>query len=296
MSPLDVDVRDVAIFPYCTVEEVGIRDGLSGAVIPVNEVGRAIVSLCDGTRDLAAVAESVAARSGAAPEVVLSDLVVFLDSAERRGLVRIRRSLRVRLTASALLHRFLALLALRLNRSEQRRYPAGAIGCAAATIRSTRMPLWLGLACVPILSYALAVQPNVPVTGAFIAALAPLVAVVLVQLTIWLHEMGHLLALSPPARTTAYFQARPLQVTLSYSRRLVTNHWRVALAGPSAGVVACLGMSAALSSTNLPSGTSLLPLVVALGHLFSLAPWAHDGRLLMGAARADVVDDPHVAA
>src|SRR5262249_22575674 len=163
-----------------------------------------------------------------------------LEAAERRGLIRIRRNRWGRVSPRALFHRVLDLLALRLSRTEQRRYRASAYGCVAATVHATRLPLGLALTCAPVLGYVLSRQPAARFRGVVLAALVPLAVVVLVQATIWLHEVGHLIALGRDTRGTAYFLARPLQAELVYDARSTANRARVAVAGPAVAVVACL--------------------------------------------------------
>lgn len=295
VPPLDIDVRDTVRFPYCTVEVDGVRDHLSGALVRVNAVGRRVVDLCDGTRTVGDVVDTLADQFGVARDRILADLLAFLDAMERRGLVRVRRHLWTRVSPPALLHRALQLLSLQVTRTERRRYPATARGCAAATVRATRLPMWLGLLCAPPMAYAIAVQPAIGVPTAMLAAAVPPVAVAFVQLTVWLHELGHVLALPAEVRRRAYVTARTMLVTVSFDPAAPVNHRWVAAAGPLWAVLGCALATAAVSTVDLPGGVPLVPLVVALAHLASLTPWARDGRLFLAAGPTAEMEDAHVA-
>ncbi|HLV57751.1 MAG TPA: PqqD family protein [Natronosporangium sp.] len=295
VPPLDIDVRDTVRFPHCTVEADGVRDHLSGALIRVNAVGRRVVDLCDGTRTVGNVVDALADQFGVARDRILADLMAFLDAMERRGLIRVRRHLWTRMSPPALLHRALQLLSLQVTRTERRRYPVTPGGCAAATVRATRLPMWLGLLCAPPMAYVIAVQPTIGVPTAVLAAAVPLAAVAFVQATVWLHELGHLLALPAEVRRRAYFTARTMLVTLSFDPAPPVNARWVAAAGPLWAVLGCVLASAALSTVDLPAGLPLVPLVIALAHLASLTPWARDGRLFLAGGPAADMEDAHVA-
>jgi hypothetical protein len=287
---LDVDVDDVVTFPYCTVEASGIRDGLTGRLINGNPVALHVVAQCDGSRKLGRVVDAVAERFGVGSQRARLDLLTFLEAADAHGLLRIRRGIRVRVTPMALFGRLVELLVLRVRNGEQRRYPATARCCAAATLRATRLPLYLGLGIVPFLAYLLAVQPGVPASRVVIGAAAPVVVVLAVQASIWLHELGHLVALTGPDRDTAYFQSMSLQVLLVHDTALPVRRRVVALAGPGLAVLACLLSAGLLRLTSLPEAVSAVPLAVAGAHMFSLMPWAHDGRALLDGKRIGVAD------
>lgn len=128
MPALDVDVKDIVLFPYCTMDETGIQDDLSDSFIPVNIVGRHMVELCDGMRTLGEVVDTITERFGVEPDRVRIDAIAFLESMERRGLVWIRRDRWRRMAPSALTHRALRLLSLNSIRLERRRYPATTLG------------------------------------------------------------------------------------------------------------------------------------------------------------------------
>jgi hypothetical protein len=68
---------------------------------------------------------------------------------------------------------------------------------------------------------------------------------------------------------------------MSFDATAAVNRRLLAIAGPFAGAVACVLASVALSMMDLPDGAATGPLLVALGHLGSLTPWAHDGRLFL---------------
>lgn len=291
LAPFDVDIRDFVMFTHCAVDGDVLHDDLSGSVIRINAVGRRVVELCDGTSTLGAVVRAVAEQFGVDRDRVLPDVLAFLESAERLGLIRVRRDLWARVSPAALLHRALHLLSLQATRTERRRYPATAYGCAAATLRATRLPLALALVTAPLMAYVIVVQPTLGPATAAVAAAVPLAVVVFVQTTIWLHELGHLLALPGEARRHAYFTARPLTVTMSFDATSAVNRRLLAIAGPFAGVVACVLASVALTLVDLPDGATTGPLLVALGHLGSLTPWAQDGRLFLAHRSAAQAQD-----
>lgn len=293
LPPLDIDVRDTVRFPHCTVEADGVHDRLSGALIKVNDVGRRVVDLCDGTRTLGEVVTTLADQFGVARERVQADLLTFLDQMERRGHLWVRRDMWARFSPRALLYRLLHLFSLKVTRTERRRYPATAVGCVAATLRATRLPVLLGVATAPPLAYVTAIQPAITLPTALLAASVPLLAVVFVQATVWLHELGHLYALPEEARPRAYFTARSLLVTLSFDPASATNTRVLAMSGPLWAVAGCALVAVGLTVTDLPTSVLLAPLLVALGHLASLAPWAQDGRLLWRSRQP--LEDAHVA-
>lgn len=296
VAPFDVDIRDVVVFAHCAVDGDVLHDDLSGSKIRINAVGRRVVELCDGISTLGAVVNTVAQQFGVGRDRVLPDVLTFLESAERLGLIRVRRDLWARVSPAALLHRTLHLLSLQVTRTERRRYPATAYGCAAATIRATRLPLALALVTAPLMVYVIVVQPTLGPATAVMAAAVPPAVVVFVQLTIWLHELGHLLVLPDEARRHAYFTARPLAVTMSFDATSSVNRRLLAITGPLAGTVACVLASVALTMLDVPEGTATAPLLVALGHLGSLTPWAHDGRLFLAhqsTARPSGVEEGH---
>src|SRR5262249_34508849 len=144
-TTLDVDVHDVVTFPGCVVRANGIHDEFTGRSIRGNPVALHIVAECDGSRTLGQVIDSVCERFRVSPDQARLDLLTFLETADTRGLLRIRRSIRVRVTPIALYQRLVDLLALRVRGGEQRRYRPTIGSAATATLRATRLPLYLAV-------------------------------------------------------------------------------------------------------------------------------------------------------
>ncbi len=295
LPPLDIATRDTVLFPHCTVENDGVRDLLNGRFIKVNHVGRQVVELCDGTRTFGEVVETLADRFDVPPERVRADLLAFLDQMERQGHLWVRRDVWSRLSPRTLLYRAVQLLALNVARTERRRYPATALGCAAATYRATRLPVAVALVNAPPLAYVTAIQPRIDLATAALVAVVPLLFVLFVQITIWLHELGHLYTLPVAVRERAYFTARSLFVTLTFDPAAVANPRWLAAAGPLWGVAGCALAATGLAATGLPTAFLLAPLLVGLAHLAALVPWAQDGRLLLRGPRTAEPEGAHVA-
>lgn len=72
------------------------RDPVSGETLllypekglALSETGASIVELCNGTRSVRDIAETLAIRYEAAPQDIRNDVLDFLESLARRGLLR----------------------------------------------------------------------------------------------------------------------------------------------------------------------------------------------------------------
>jgi pyrroloquinoline quinone biosynthesis protein D len=56
-------------------------------VILLDEIANAIVELCDGRNDIAAISAALAARYGEAPALVEADVIGFVEELVSKGLV-----------------------------------------------------------------------------------------------------------------------------------------------------------------------------------------------------------------
>jgi hypothetical protein len=281
LTTLELDAKDVVTFPFCSSSKGSVRDELRQEELDVNSVAAFVVGRCDGKRPWENVVDDVARAYGIPREQASTDLYEFIEAADARHLLRVKRRMGPRLKLPAIGTRLFDLAALRVARLERRRYRPTARGCLTAALYACRLPLVLAGAVVPLLLLTLT-QEGVPVAAAVTGALVPLGAVLFVALTILTHEMGHLMALPTPARACSDVCARNLQVVVRPPEQLGRFDTRLmAACGPVAGLLTGLLAAALLwyAGPDLP-GLPYLPIVIGVAHLASLAPWASDGRAL----------------
>lgn len=282
-TTLELDAKDVVTFPFCSSCAGSVRDELRQEELEVNSVAAFVIGRCDGKRAWGSVVDEVATTYGIPRDKASTDLYEFIEAADARAMLRVKRRMVPRLRLTAIGARLFDLAALRVARLERRRYRPTARGCLSAALYACRLPLILAAVVVPLVLLTLA-RAAVPVDAAVIGALVPLASVLFVALTILTHEMGHLLALPRTARTRSDVCARNLQVVVRPPESLGHFDTRfMAASGPVAGLLTGLLAAALLwyADPGLP-GLPLLPIVVGAAHLTSLAPWASDGRALFG--------------
>lgn len=68
-------------------ETVVLLDPVSGCYFTLDDVGKHIWELCDGSHDVGEIVASVCAVYAAAPEIVQTDVVELLDELAAEGLL-----------------------------------------------------------------------------------------------------------------------------------------------------------------------------------------------------------------
>lgn len=109
------------------------------------------------------------------------------------------------------------------------------------------------------------------------AILSPMAATLLAIVSVIAHEYGHLLALR---RIPATVISRGLSLSVAHPALPTPIGRWVALAGPLLALVAAIATAAILFVTGTDRFFIAMGLLVGASHLYSLAPWHHDGRML----------------
>lgn len=294
MAALDIEDDDVITFAHCKVSQDEVRDAITGEVLALNTLGVELVRLCDGERSWRAVLDQVCAAHTLPREQASTDVFAFVTAAERRSLVRIKRSWRARLRPASVRTRIYDLVVLSPRRLERRRYRATYANLALATVRALRLPLCLGVASAPFVATGLVMQSVEPLR-VVLATVMPVLLTVFIGLSILAHELGHLLVMLPSDRDRASVVCDNLAVAVDHpsaagsQTTTVGGDRVVALVGPAFGMLVGLVPAAALFVLQVPpAGVAGIPALVGLAHLASLAPWAHDGRVLWARPRPGI--------
>ncbi|MGV1005042.1 MAG: PqqD family protein [Candidatus Nanopelagicales bacterium] len=107
---------------------------------------------------------------------------------------------------------------------------------------------------------------------------SPVTATLLVIISIVAHEYGHLRALR--GRVRAVVISRGLSLSVAHPRLNRRDGRWVGLAGPLAALAACLFLTILMVLIGTNRYFLTIGLLVGASHIYSLAPWHHDGKMV----------------
>jgi hypothetical protein len=289
----------IALAPGVSLARGRVEDQITGHRYPLEGVGAEVLRELVKGRMLAEVESSVVRRYSVSLEKVAGDLGYFLGELDRQGLISVRQSPLAGLRAfvRALIAAApspLALLMVDTSTLAQpaKRYPPTLAWVVLACLEAQSLLFIAALGVIAVAvgaKLALAWQlQSASMYLAVSASAGPVLALLVFAVLFISHEAGHLLAvraLGMKPRSVAcriggvgisYLPGRPLQMLL------------VALAGPLTAFTLAIGLAVGLSFHPIPElgvGKLDVSYIILFGmlHLWSLRPWAADGRQLAAA-------------
>lgn len=289
----------VTLAPGIRLARGRLEDQISGHRYPVEGVGTEVLRELLKGRKLAEVESAVANRYGVALDTVARDVAYFLAELDSEGLISVQQNPLAGLRAfvralAAAAPSPLALLMVDTTVAAQpaRRYPPtlGWVVLACLEAQSVLFTAAIGVIVAAVAAKVVLAwqQHSVTVELVLGAAAGPVLALLVFAVLFISHEAGHLLAVrglgmkprSVACKTWAvgitYLPGRPLQMLV------------VALAGPLAAFTLSMGLALGISLHPVPQlglGRLEVSFIMLLGmlHLWSLRPWAADGRQLAAA-------------
>ena len=288
----------IALAP--AVRSVGDRleDGISGQLYPVSGVATEILEhLAEGT-PVGEVASLIADKYGVPPSRVSGDVESFLSELDGQALISTHQgylaSVRAFFKALAVAAPSpLALVMVDTSGLAQpaRRYPPGLLSVVVACIEAQTL-LYATALCLIMAAVAAKLlvaweQGSASVEVAMYAAARPILAVGIFALLFVCHESGHLLALAALRMKVRSVASRMWAVGITYVPGRPLQMLIVAVAGPLSGFGVAMGLALLLSGhpvKTLGTGTIEVSYIILFGllHLWSLRPWAQDGRQMAG--------------
>jgi hypothetical protein len=284
----------IALAPGVSIAGSAVQDEAAGQRYPLTGVAREILERLEGGEAVADVAAALSESYGVPLKTVTGDMNAFLDHMDRQGLISARQSYRANI--AAFLRSFGAaasspanLLVIDTSTLAQptRRHPAKLIFVILACMEALIIPCAAGLGLIAAFVAFKGVAAwqqgvSVPDTVVF-AAVRPTLAIGIFTLLFICHEAGHLVAIRALGMTPRSVATRMWSVGITYVPATPGKMLAVAVAGPLAAAVVALGLAALISIRPMPElgiGPFEVSYIVLFGllHLWSLRPWAQDGR------------------
>lgn len=240
---------------------------------------------------LEAAGRQMATSFGVSPQLVTEDARDLLEQLNRRALVvakgslvsadDVRTWLREPLRTAVLA--LGALLTFEWGSPAARRHQPNLRGL----LRGALPLVWTLLSTSALMTALLwwAVQGSGTHMGRalFFAVLSPMAATALVVVSVLAHEYGHLMALKQVPATVI---ARGLSLSVAHPALPTGTGRRVALAGPLLALATAVVTASALFVAGTNHFFIAMGLLVGASHMYSLAPWHHDGKMFWAPRRA----------
>jgi hypothetical protein len=285
-----------------SLENSHLEDEISGTEYPIAGLGTEVLDQLIEGDSVDQVATAIAEKYHEPADKVASDVATFIGELDSQALISTRQSYWVNIrafiqTLAVAAPSPAALLMLDTSTLVQptRRYPPNLLFVLAACLEAQGM--LIGVASV-LISATVTVKVVAawrehadPLAVGIFAGARPFLALAIFALLFICHEAGHLLALRALHMKVRSVGARMWVVGITYVPGSQFEMLLVSAAGPlmafgSALVLAIL--VTALSPNAYGTGSLEVSYIILFGllHLWSLRPWAGDGRQLAGAILA----------
>lgn len=289
----------ISLAPGVRLAEDRLEDDVSGMEYPVAGLGTQVLQQLIEGDSVGRVASAIAQKYDVPADRVVADIETFLGELDAQGLISTRQSYLVSIRAfiralAAAAPSPAALLMLDTSNLAQptRRYPPNLLFVVLACLEAQGTLYVVGFVLIMVSVAAKIVaawrQQADPLAIGIYAGARPVLALGIFALLFICHEAGHLLALRALGMKVRSVAARMWAVGITYVPGSPLEMLFVAITGPLAAFAAALAL-AMLLSTRYPNALGMGNLDVSyiilfgLLHLWSLRPWAGDGRQLMGA-------------
>jgi hypothetical protein len=284
----------ISLAPGVSIAGTAVEDEAAGQRYPLTGVAREMLERLEGGAAVADVAAALSENYGVPLKTVTSDMNAFLDHMDRQGLISAHQGYRA--TIAAFLRSFgiaapspvnLLLIDTSTLAQPTRRYPAKLIFVILACIEALIIPCSAGLGLIAAFvtfKGVAALQQGLSITDTVVfAAVRPTLAIGIFTLLFICHEAGHLAAIRALGMTPRSVAMRMWSVGITYVPAVPRKMLAVAVAGPLGAAVVALGLAALISIRPMPElgiGPFEVSYIVLFGllHLWSLRPWAQDGR------------------
>jgi len=300
MSGTTIDARaTISLAPGVILDRGRLKDEMSGTEYPVVGLGPEVLERMVNGEPVGDVTLAVAEKYDVSEETVAGDIETFIGQLDSQGLISTRQSylLSIRaflLSIAAAAPSPLDLLMLDTSKLAQptRRYPPTLAFVVVACLEAQVMLFLGGAALVALAVSAKMVaawqQHEDAVAVGVFAAARPVLAIGIFALLFMCHEAGHLIALRALRMKVRSVAARMWAVGITYVPGTPLENLLVAIAGPLAAFAAALALALLLSAhpqNALGVGNLEVSYIILFGllHLWSLRPWAGDGRQAAGA-------------
>jgi hypothetical protein len=289
----------ISLAPGVTLDRDRLKDALSGAEYPVAGLGAEVLQRMVDGEPVGEITSAVAEKYDVSDETVAGDIETFIGQLDSQGLISTRQSYLVSIRAfvsaiAAAAPSPLDLLMLDTSTLAQptRRYPPSLAFVVIACLEAQVMLFLGGAALVAVAVFAKMIaawqqQEDALALGVFAAA-RPVLALGIFTLLFICHETGHLFALRALRMKVRSVAARMWAVGITYVPGTPLENLLVAIAGPLAAFAAALALALLLSAhpqNALGIGNLEVSYIILFGllHIWSLRPWAGDGRQAAGA-------------
>jgi hypothetical protein len=288
----------IALAPAVRMVDACLEDEISGHRYPVAGAGSDILKrLAEGT-PVGEVVTSIARNYDVPSSLVAGDLESFLIELDGQALISTRQSYLAGVRAffhalSVAVPSPLDLLMVDTSGLGQpaRRYPPSLLSVVRACIEAQTLlyatALCLIMAAVAVKLIVAWEQQSASLDVAIYAAARPVLAIAIFALLFICHESGHLFALRALHMQPRSVASKMWAVGITYVAGRPFQMLIVALAGPLSAFVVAMALALFLSDHPLMSlggGNLEVSYVILFGllHLWSLRPWAQDGRQAAG--------------
>ena len=284
----------IELAPGVSVSGGKVHDATTARTLALTGIGEEVLARCADGFTVGEVADDVAAAYGVPVDTAARDIAVFLGTMDAQGLISTRQGyaanvkafLRSLVVAAPSLVQ-MAMLDLSTLAQPARRYPARVAYVLLACMEA-QLPVLLGgfvlVAVAAGFKGAAAWTQHVPVAPVVaFAAIRPALAVTIFALLFVVHELGHLSAVRLLGMTPRSVAARMWAVGITYAPSTPWRMLGVACAGPLAAFAVASAVAGGIALAPVPSlgiGQFEVSYVFLFGglHLWSLRPWAQDGK------------------
>ncbi len=260
-----------------------MEDRATGRRIELVGAAREFVDALESEESLAHARERLVRTHGWDADVVWRDLLRFVDDLDQHALVQVTHDRSAMLRPGVLALRLHRWLTLDWSRPPATRWPATIPRVVLAVVRSNALGTTAAVVLSAILLLVLVEQgvAGPDGTGKLAMAAVPVALFAVLLLGMAAHESGHLVALRAHAPDRPYFVVvRGLRVSIAHAGLDPRRKAVVALAGPLLGVVATACVALAVATVPSWRGLAMPIALTGLLHLYSLMPWAADGRMI----------------
>ena len=288
----------IALAPAVRLLDDGLEDEISGHRYPVAGAGTEILRQLVEGKPVGEVTLLIASEYDVPSSLVAGDLESFLGELDGQALISTRQSYAAGVRAffralSVAVPSPLDLLMVDTSGLAQpaRRYPPSLVSVVRACMEAQTLlyatALCLIMAAVAAKLIVAWVQQSASLDVAIFAAARPILALGIFALLFVCHESGHLLALRALHMQPRSVASKMWAVGITYVPGRPLQMLIVAIAGPFSAFVVAMGLALFLSDhpfIALGGGNLEVSYVILFGllHLWSLRPWAQDGRQAAG--------------
>jgi Coenzyme PQQ synthesis protein D (PqqD) len=284
----------VSLAPGVSVVDSVIKDTADGSSYPITGIGADVIARLSAAAPVEDVVAAISDDYGVPDVTVATDITAFIEVLDRQGLISTRQSYLANVSGfirslAIATPSLVDLVMLDTSALAQptRRYPAKARFVVLACIEAQMILYLTGLvligAAVGFKSFE-AWRQGVPVLGvAAFAGVRPVLALTIFTVLFVGHELGHLAAITALRMKARSVAVRMWAVGITFVPDTPGKMLAVAVSGPLAGALGALAVAGLLALRPIPQlgiGVTEVTYVLLFGllHLWSLRPWAQDGK------------------